>query len=151
MSRTLSALALTIVAITLIWGGHALNEAGREVTSQELSFAAEYYFGAQLLWMLAGALGAGIISLGSRHSADRSAIPLLAAAIVPISILLPTYIWFSTSSPEWLLEMTPQSEWLISPFVAASSSVLAGVLLGGGLLRAFKSPLTDQVEHGVPG
>lgn len=130
--RTLAAFALAVVSVLLIWGGHAVWQEGRNITASEARFAHEYLLGSQLLWMLSGAAGAGIIAISSR-ARQRSVAVLLAAAAVPVLVVLPMYVWANPNVPSWLMQVTPISEWLISPHVQVAAPVLAGVFLGSAL------------------
>jgi cell division protein FtsW (lipid II flippase) len=143
--RTLAAFALAMVSILLIWGGHMVWQEGRSVSSLDFRFAHEYFLGSQLLWMLSGAVGAGVIAISSRPR-ERSVSVLLAAAAVPVLVALPMYVWLNPNAPSWLIQVTPISEWLISPHVQVAAPVLAGAFLGSALWRPVISAKTTTSE-----
>lgn len=143
--RTVAAFALAMVSILLIWGGHVVWQEGRIIRASEARFALEYLLGSQLLWMLSGAVGAGIIAISSRPR-ERSVAALFAAAAVPVLVSLPMYVWANPNAPSWLIQITPISEWLISPYVQVAAPVLAGTFLGSALWRPGLSADTATSE-----
>lgn len=134
MKRIPMALGLAVIAVVLVWAGYQVLATGRDVMAQEARFSVEYFLGSHLLWMLSGALVAAIPQLGSRVSAERSATPALVAAVIPIAMLLPVYLWTSSIAPRLLLQ-----EWLLSTETQAALAVIGGMLVGTALCwRLFR-------------
>lgn len=135
LPRAFACFGLSILAVVLIWGGYAIWQQGRDIGAQEARFATEYLLGAQLLWLLSGAVGAGIIGVSSQL-AKKSVSALLAAAIPPLLMVLPIYVWSNPDIYSWLLPSLPIPNWVISPYVQAAAPVLLGVFLGAALWRS---------------
>lgn len=149
--RAIACFGLSIVAVVLVWAGNEVWLAGRDIGAQQMVFATEYLLGAQLLWMLSGAVGAGIIAIAS-WTTEASPGALLAASIVPLLVVVPMYVWTNPDLPSWLHQITPTPDWLVSPYVQTAAPVLAGVLLGSALgrsIRAFTQTRSDQRDQQV--
>ncbi len=134
--RALMAIGLAVIAATLIWAGYWVLQAGRDVMAQEARFTVEYFLGSHLLWLLSGVVVAAILNIGCRASA-RPATPSLAAAIVPILMLLSIYAWGNPATPQWLRQIAVH-EWLLSREAQLAAAVLTGVFLGTALWRLAK-------------
>lgn len=143
--RMLMAIGLALTASALIWGGGQVLAVGREVMASEARFPVEYFLGSHLLWLLSGATVAAILTIGASAIARRPAGPLLAAAIVPIFMIVPIYVWGSSSAPSWLRQIAVHG-WLLNTGVQVGAAVLVGVLLGTALWRRVASP-TSRGPH----
>ena len=135
----LMAIGLGLTSGALIWGGYRVLEAGRDVMHLEQRFPVEYFLGSHLLWLLSGAMVAAILTIGSPVDTRRPAGPLLAAAMVPILMTLPIYIWTNPNTPSWLRQIVVHP-WSVSTEAQVGAAVLAGVLLGSALWRRVVSP-----------
>lgn len=141
--RMLIAIGLALTAAALIWGGGQVLEAGRDVMVSERRFPVEYFLGSHLLWLLSGAMVAAILTIGSPANTRRPAGPLLAAAIVPILIILPIYVWGNPDAPLWLRQIAVH-EWLLNTDVQVGAGVLAGILLGTASWRRVAPPTSPS-------
>jgi hypothetical protein len=132
---TLMGVGLGLISGVLIWGGHQVLEAGRVVMAEDRRFPIEYVLGSHSLWLLSGVVAAAILMIGSRPNAKGTVRPLLVAALVPILMILSTYIWGAGANVPDLLHRIATHPWLLTREVQAAAAVLAGVLLGTALWR----------------
>jgi hypothetical protein len=135
LMATLMGVGLGLISGVLIWGGHQLLEVGRDVMVEERRFSVEYVLGSHFLWLLSGVVVAAILMIGSRPNAKGTVRLLLVAALVPVLMILSTYIWGAGAYvPDWLHRIATRP-WLLTREVQGAAAVLAGVLLGTVLWR----------------
>jgi hypothetical protein len=145
-TRIFIAIGLALITAGLIWGGSQVLGAGRDAMVAERRFPVEYFLGSHLLWLLGGAVVAVILTIGPPANTKRPAGPLLAAATVPILMILPIYVWGSPDAPVWLRQIAVHG-WLLSIDIQAGASVVAGVLLGSALWRRVASSISDDPDQ----
>ena len=135
-----------MISAVLIWGGAQVLEAGRDILVAERRFPVEYFLGSHLLWVLAGAMVAAILTIGPPGNTRPPAGPLLAAAVVPIVMMLTIYVWGSPDAPSWLRRIAVH-RWLLNIDVQAGASVIAGALLGTASWRLVASSTSDGPQQ----